>query len=104
MLLKHNSPRRVPMIKEQRASALLHFSYGGHEFQVDPSSLTFIAGRALKITRQQLNNGPVTNQTWRTVDNSFVTFTAEEFLAFAEAADEYVEQVFQQSWAEIDGF
>ena len=104
MLLKHNSPRRIPLIKEKREQKLQQFEYNGCEFQVDPSSLTLIAGRALKITRQQLNNEPVTNQTWRTVDNSFVTFTAEEFLAFAEAADEYVEQVFQQSWAEIDGF
>ena len=104
MLLTHKSPRRVQAIKAHRNIALLHFPYNGCEFQVDPSSLTLIAGRALKITRQQLNGEPVSDQTWRAVDNSFVTFTAEEFLAFAEAADEYVEQVFQQSWAEIDGF
>ena len=80
------------------------YSPKGVAFQVDSVSLTLIAGRALKITRQQLNGESVSHQTWRAVDNSFVTFTAEEFLAFAEAADEYVEQVFQQSWAEIDGF
>lgn len=102
MLLTHKSPRRVQDIKASRKVLLLHFPYNGCEFQVDSSSLTLIAGRALKITRQQFNDEAVSDQIWRAVDNSFVTFTAEEFLVFAEAADEYVEQVFQQSWIDID--
>ena len=103
MLLKHNSPRRIPYIKEQRNTALNNFEYMGNTFQCDPTSLTLISGRALKITRQQLNNEPVENQVWRTTDNLFVTFTPNEFLEFAEKADAYVEQVYSQSWQQIDG-
>ena len=105
MLLKHKSPRRIPLVKEQRANDLLNFHYvpKNATFQCDPTSMTLIAGRALKITRCQLNNELVENQVWRTTDNLFVTFTPNEFLNFAEAADEYVEQVYNQSWQQIDG-
>ena len=103
MLLKHKSPRRIEYIKEQRNGALNNFEHMNSTFQCDPVSMILIAGRALKITRQQLNNEPIKNQVWRTADNLFVTFTPNEFLEFAEAADAYVEQVYSQSWQQIDG-
>ena len=103
MLLKHESPRRIPFIKEKRDRELREFEYNGSTFQVDPTSLTLISGRALKITRCQLNNERIGNQVWRTSDNQFVTFTPDDFLEFAEAVDEYVEQVYAESWQKIDG-
>ena len=104
MLLKHNSPRRIPLIKEKRETALRNFYYAPKKsnFQVDERSLTLIAGRALKLTRWQLEGAAIPIQEWRSVENQMVQFTAEEFLGFAEAADTYVEQVFRASWQEMN--
>ena len=104
MLLKHNSPRRIPFIKERRGHALLNFYYAPKNatFQCDPTSMTLIAGRALKLTRWQLEGIEIPCQEWRSTNNSVIQFTGEEFLTFAEAADAYVEQVFRESWAQID--
>ena len=100
------APRNKGKTFGLRNNRLKNFYYSPKEavFQADPVSLTLIACRALKITRCQLNGKSVSDQVWRTTTNTFVVFTPEEFLAFAEAADEYAEQVFQQSWAELDGF
>ncbi len=104
MLLKHKSPRRIPWIKEQKILALFNYYYAPKQktFQCDPTSMTLIAGRALKLTRWQLQGIEIPLQEWRTTDNVMVQFTPEEFLAFAEAADAYVEQVYRDSWAEMD--
>ena len=57
-----------------------------------------------KLSRfKHLNNEQVENKVWRTTDNLFVIFTPNEFLDFAELADNYVEQVYSQSWQQIDG-
>jgi hypothetical protein len=64
--------------------------------------LTLIAGRALKLTRCQLQGKEIPTQWWRSTDNVMVAFTAEQFLEFAEEADSYVEQVFAESWQKLD--
>jgi hypothetical protein len=104
ILPKNWRRQKSNVVHKKRDEQLRQFFYLPKEavFQCDPTSMTLIAGRALKLTRWQLEGQPPTNQWWRTSDNNAVQFTCEEFLAFAEAADAYVEQVYVQSWAELN--
>lgn len=78
------------------------FSWKGTLFQIDSSSQIFIASKALSIVKLRLENTPVGTITWRTYDNRFYTFTADEFLKFSSAVESYIEGILQTSWEAID--
>lgn len=104
MIISHN-PDDASERWQQYQSRLLsgfYFSPKVTFFQVDQKSLGLIAGKALKLTRKQIANEPLPSVEWRTTDNQVVEFTGEEFLSFADAAEEYAESVYKQVWAKKD--
>lgn len=78
------------------------FMWNGSLFQIDPTSQIFIAAKALSIIKAQLNNEVYENILWRTYDNQFYSFTAEEFLAFSVAVETHIENILKTSWNVID--
>ena len=104
LIISHN-PDDASERWQQYQSRLLsgfYFSPKVTFFQVDQKSLGLIAGKALKLTRKQIANEPLPSVEWRTTDNQVVEFTGEEFLSFADAAEEYAESVYKQVWAKKD--
>lgn len=99
MILAHKAQEPELLLKQDKQK-LIHkgFLYDGHNFQIDDHSLLLISGRALKLTRKQLAGIPLPNVEWRTTGNTFVEFTGEEFLAFAEAAEQYYESILRSIW------
>lgn len=94
MHIKHKAPDLGARVAAWREQMLKDgFEWGGERFQVDEASAAAIARKALRVMHLP---GEVE---WRAVSNRMVRFTAEEFLAFAAAADDYVESVMAQSWA-----
>lgn len=95
MIISHKSPDKGARVNGQRQQAIAAgFIWGGHTFDVDSTSLTLIAGRALRLT---IDNS-VCHTEWRTKDNQMAHFTREQFLEFALAADAHIEHLYQQSW------
>lgn len=78
------------------------FVWEGSLFQIDSNSQIFIASKALSIVKLRLENTPVDTITWRTYDNRFYTFTADEFLRFSSAVESHIESILQTSWEAID--
>lgn len=74
------------------------FTWGGDEFQTRAQDLTLIVGRVAKILASKALNETLSNFEWRCADDTFHNFTPEEFLKFAIAADEFVEQKYLDSW------
>lgn len=97
-------PTNVALRKNIRNNQLYNYYYAPKNavFQCDPISITLIAGRALKLTRMQIANNTMPDVRWRTTDNQFCIFTGAEFIDFAEECDAYVEQVYAQSWQEMN--
>lgn len=94
MRINHKAPDSKERVAAWRAQMLKDgFEWGGERFQVDEASAAAIARKALRVLHLP------SEVEWRAVSNRMVRFTAEEFLAFAVAADDYVESVMAQGWA-----
>lgn len=104
MKITYNAPDRSKRFRDARNCKLDDpFTWNGSGFQINFKSQFHIATRALNILKAQINNDPLPNLVWRTVDNTFYQFTdADEFLAFATAVDNHVEQIMFESWQHID--
>lgn len=111
--LKELSPARIvgvervnkngPVFDEMRkavrsARISTGFSWGGSVFQTRDKDLTLISGRATKILAKRSLGESLPDFYWRTEDNSVYLFSADEFLRFAIAVDEFVEQKYIESW------
>ncbi|MBM7454453.1 hypothetical protein HNR62_000282 [Oceanisphaera litoralis] len=99
MKIQHKTPDkslRVNVIRQQQIDA--GFQWGGWAFDIDPGSLTLIAGRALRLTLDP----SISSVSWRTQDNQIAVMTREEFLAFAQGADAHIDALFKQSWLAKD--
>lgn len=98
MLIRHAAVDRRARANEMRDAALAGFyRWKGVDFQVDLASRAAISARALKVLRN-----PQTVE-WRTALNENYVFSAEDFLAFADAVDTYVEGVMRRCWAMKSG-
>lgn len=94
MLIQHSAVDRRAKANELRdAKFTAGYSWKGAVFQIDSASRGAIAARALKAYR---NPEPVT---WRTIANEEYPFSAEDFLAFADAVDDYAESLVKECWA-----
>lgn len=82
-LLQEYKEQKVSQINSLRDSKLNTFVYNGVEFQTRPTDRENILGEALKIAL-----GKTDDIIWIASDNSIVTFTATEFVAFANAVGE----------------
>jgi hypothetical protein len=103
MIISHESPTKNKRYNAQRDSQIQSgFTWAGSTFQIDPSSILVIAGRAVKIIKRQLLEEAVPDFYWRTLDDQFYVFTATEFLEFADAVDAHVESIYAESWAGKD--
>lgn len=99
MKIQHKSPdkgRRVNQVRRQTLAA--GFAWQGNTFDIDPNSLGLIAGRALRLTLDP----NLAEVVWRSQANQNITFTRDDFLAFAQAVDAHVESIYQQSWEQKD--
>lgn len=87
-------------IKKNRLEDLGNFFYLQKEavFQCRPEDMTLIAGKVLTLTRKQIAGAPLPEVYWRCSLNNMVHFTGEEFLSFAEAAEQFVEATYMNSW------
>lgn len=93
MLIRHAAVDRRARANELRDAAFAEgFVWKGAVFQIDVASRNAIAARALKVFR---NPEAVV---WRTTANEGYPFSAEDFLAFADGVDAYVEAVMQKCW------
>ena len=94
MRIKHKAPDLGARVAAWREQVLRDgFEWGGERFQVDAASAAAIARKATRVLHLP---GEVE---WRASSNRMVRFTADEFLAFAVAVDDYVESVMARSWA-----
>lgn len=99
MIISHKSPDKSRRVNEVRAATLAAgFTWGGNTFDIDDKSQALITGRALKL----LLNPPHPDIVWRSKDNQNIAFTRDQFLAFAQAVDAHVDQIFRSSWAQKD--
>lgn len=99
MNIHHKSPHASGRTAEWRGNTLEQpFPWEGSWFQVDTESQAGIARRALVVLKQVALGRETVSVKWRTQDNRFHTFTAEEFLAFAEAVDNHNETVMEAGW------
>lgn len=95
MRIHHRAVDRRTRAHELRDEKLASgFSWRGARFQVDAGSRLAIAARAMRVQR----TGEAVVE-WRTVENEAYPFSGEDFLAFADAADGFAEQVMKESWA-----
>ena len=74
---------KISTVNSLRDSKLDTFVYNGVEFQTRPTDRENILGESLKIAL-----GKTDDISWIASDNSTVTFTATEFVAFANAVGE----------------
>lgn len=94
MRINHKVPDAKARVAAWREQVLRDgFEWGGERFQVDAASAAAIARKAMRVLHLP---GEVE---WRASSNRMVRFTADEFLAFAVAVDDYVESVMARSWA-----
>lgn len=101
MQIVHKAPEPIAWqrVKERRTANIASgFEWDGHVYQTGPDDLRNVSGRVGRITAQQALGDPVPDFTWRTLDNADVLFTAQQFLRFAVALDEWIEQQYQESW------
>jgi hypothetical protein len=87
------------------------FEWADKTFQIESEDIKLISGRTAKLTIL-LQAGEVTRESteyvdltgevrkimWRAADNTDVYFTVGEYLTFAQAIDEYIEDIYQKSW------
>ena len=57
---------------------------------------------ALKLVKRKLLDEVIEPFQWRLKDNTFYTFSSDEFLVFAEEVDVYVESVMKEKWDKKD--
>ncbi|MHB0820132.1 DUF4376 domain-containing protein [Stutzerimonas stutzeri] len=81
---------RANALRDQKIEA--GFDWCGVKFQADAASRQAIAARSLRAQRTGL---PVE---WRASDNSSFSFSADEFIAFADAIDSFAESLMVESW------
>lgn len=78
------------------------FVWNGSRFQVDSESQRLIASKALSVIKAQLSETVYGTIKWRTFDNLFHEFSPEEFLLFATAVEQHIENILYTSWNAID--
>lgn len=101
MQINHVTPAEITSgrKKQSRAAAIAAgFEWQGNVFQTRSADLSLIAGRATKVAAQKALGELVPDFQWRAQDDTMVTFTGDDFLRFAIAVDEFVEQEYQKSW------
>ena len=105
MQISHSRPAEVSLKlkKQQRIIAIdagFDYEVDGviHSFQTEPAARSNVTGRAAKRTAKRSLGQPVPDFQWRNTANVMVNFTGEQFLEFAIAMDEFVEQQYQNSW------
>ena len=104
MIITHSTPNRIQRANDFRDRKLeAGYLWGTHVFQIDSTSQGMITGRASKILSVKSRGEVCPDFFWRAMDDSLVLFTQDEFLAFAEEVDDYVESVYQESWQLKDG-
>ena len=107
LIISNNNNRKA--WRDQKIQA--GFTWNGNTFQSTEADQALIAGRATKLTtlltlgRVQLTdnsyadeNGATRALVWRTAGNVNVQFTVQEFLDFAIAMDEFIEDMYQAAW------
>lgn len=106
MQISHSRPAGISLRlkKEIRNTAIadgFDFELRGvvHTFQTDLISRTNVSGRVGKITARKALGLQVEDFTWRNSTNDHISFTANEFLLFGIAMDEFIEQQYQDSWS-----
>jgi len=72
--------------------------YNGHNFQIDPDSQRLIASKALRLQLEPDNTNPVY---WRSRANEMVEFTPAEFIEFAKAVSDRVEEIMMASFSSL---
>ena len=82
-LLQEYKEQKAATVNNLRDSKLDTFVYNGVEFQTRPTDRENILGESLKIAL-----GKTDDINWIASDNTIVTFTALEFVAFANAVGE----------------
>ena len=82
-LLQEYKEQKVATVNGLRDSKLDTFTYNGVEFQTRPTDRENILGESIKILM-----GKDEDISWIALDNSVVTFTAQEFVTFANAVAE----------------
>ncbi|SDZ94122.1 protein of unknown function [Marinobacterium iners DSM 11526] len=103
MIISHKSPDKKERFNDARDAQLKDgIDWNGYRFQVDERSQLRIARRALKLIKRQLLGESIEPFIWRTADNGFVTFSASEFLQFADAVDSHDEGIMAAAWAGKD--
>lgn len=78
------------------------FIWKGNTFQIDSSSQTFIAAKALSIIKARLTDTIINPIVWRTMDNDFYEFTPDEFLEFSSGVEAHIESILKTSWDATD--
>lgn len=94
MIIRHSTVNRSVKANELRdARIAAGYSRNGVVFQIDTASRSAIANRAIRVYRgsDEVN--------WRTMSNDNCQFTAEDFLAFSDEVDAYVETIMQECWS-----
>ena len=114
MLLKHETPPALVSQRKKKSRGLAIDSgmvWAGNTWQTEDTDRVNVAGRASKLnslvtlgraglgdTSYVDSDGVVRPLVWRTLGNDNVSFTVQEFLEFAIAVDEFVENKYFESW------
>lgn len=78
------------------------FRWKGKVFQIDEQSLMFMQGRLQEINLIRKRELEKADFNWRTADNSFYKFTAEEFEDFYCAVSRHVSSILEAVWKKKD--
>ena len=84
---------KLEELAEIKAEKLSSFEFKGNIFQLDGDSKVNINGKISQILLSAQAGIPIENINWIKKDNSIVSFTKEEFIAFGNAAANHSEQV-----------
>lgn len=110
LIISSNNNRKA--WRDQKIQA--GFTWNGNTFQSTAADQALIAGRATKLTtlltlgRVQLTDSSYIDESgdtrplvWRSLDNINVSFTVQDFLDFAIAMDEFIEDMYQAAWPQV---
>lgn len=80
-------------LKNLKEAKLSEFSYNDKVYQIDENSKVNINGKVSQILLATSSGQDVQNINWITKDNKVVSFSKEEFMAFATAVAAHTESV-----------
>ena len=89
-IAKYNKLAELSELKSQK---LLTLNYQGNEYQIDSDSKINISGKVSQILLTASSGQDTGAINWVTKDNKVVSFSKEEFLAFAIAVATHTEAV-----------